>query len=82
MLERTERKWGRLPFQSSTVPIKIGDLAGRRFVDVEALVDTGVTYTLVSNELLDRLGIEPESRRTFELADESVVDYPIGYVRV
>ena len=64
------------------VSLQIGDLAGRQFVDVEALVDTGATYTVLPIDILDRLGIEQEGQRRFELGDDRVVEYPIGYARM
>ena len=65
-----------------TVQLQVGDLAGQRFVDVEALVDTGSTYTLLPKEVLDRLEIEQEGQRSFELGDDRIVEYPIGYARM
>lgn len=61
------------------VAIQLGDLEGREFVDMEALVDTGATYTSVPEDTLDRLGIVKRETRTFELADERVIEYPVGY---
>ena len=65
-----------------SVSIQVGDLAGQRFVDVEALVDTGATYTVLPKELLDQLGIAQEGQRRFELGDDRIVEYPIGYARL
>ncbi len=65
-----------------SVTIQVGDLAGQNFVDQEALVDTGSTYTVLPRETLDQLGIEQEGQRSFELADDRIVEYPIGYARV
>ena len=65
-----------------TVSIQVSNLAGQQFVDVEALVDTGATYTVLPRELLDQLGIKQEGQRSFELADDRVVEYPIGYARM
>ena len=65
-----------------THPIHIGNLSGGEFVEVEALVDTGTTYTSLPAGVLNRLGVEPEGSRRFELADNRIVEYPIGYVRV
>ncbi len=65
-----------------TVPIQVGDLDGQRFIELEALVDTGATYTVLPKELLDQLGIEQEGRRSFELGDDRVVKYPIGNARM
>jgi clan AA aspartic protease len=65
-----------------TVPIQVSDLAGQNFVELEALVDTGSTYTVLPTEVLEQLGIEPEGQRSFELADDRLVEYPIGYARL
>ena len=44
-----------------------GNLTGDHFIDIEALVDTGATYTTTPGSMLVRLGIEPEGVRRFEL---------------
>lgn len=50
---------------SFRVQIEIGDPAGSRFDRLEALVDTGATYTWVPRDFLERLGIPPEEERPF-----------------
>ena len=65
-----------------TVPIQIGDLAGKQFIQVTALVDTGSTYATLPGSILAKLGIEREGRRRFELADNRIVEYPIGQARI
>ena len=65
-----------------TVSIQVGDLAGQRFVDVDALVDTGATYTVLPEDVLDQLGVEREGLRRFELGDDRIVEYSIGYARM
>ena len=65
-----------------TVSIQVGDLAGQRFVDIEALVDTGATYTVLPEDVLDQLGIDIREPRSFELADDRVVEYPVGYASI
>ena len=66
------------------VSIEIGDAAGQRYEIVEALVDTGATYTTLPAPLLERLGVVPHVRDTFVLADGRRVDRDIGraWVRV
>jgi len=66
------------------VPIEIGDSTGQRWETVEALVDTGATYTTVPAELLRRLGVTPHARDIFEMADGRRVEHDIGrgWVRV
>ncbi len=64
------------------VPIQIGNLAGSQFVELTALVDTGTTYTTLPGSILTRLGIDQESNRRFELADNRIVEYPVGQARI
>jgi len=62
-----------------TVALKVADLAGQEFIDVEALVDAGSTYTLIPKNILAQLGIETRESRSFELADERIIEYPVWY---
>jgi predicted aspartyl protease len=60
------------------VPLQIGDLAGRRFEAVEAIVDTGSTFTAAPRELLERLGIQPARRQRFRIASGAVIESDVG----
>ena len=62
-----------------TVPLQVGDLADQEFVEVKALVDTGATYTSIPQNILTQLGIDIRESRSFELAAERVIEYPVGY---
>jgi len=64
------------------VRIEIGDQSGQRFERLEALVDTGATYTWVPRSILDRLGIQPVEQRPFVLADGREIRYDIGWTMV
>jgi len=64
------------------VTVQVGDLAGRQFIDVTALVDTGSSFTFLPTGMLDQLGIEPVGLADFEMANESVERYPIGHARM
>ena len=66
------------------VSIEIGDATGQRYEPVEALVDTGATYTTIPAPFLERLGVIPHVRDTFVLADGRQVDRDIGraWVRI
>ena len=66
------------------VDVEIGDPEGRRYDRVEALVDTGATYTSLPRPLLEALGVEPHARAWFRLADGHHVEREIGrtWVRV
>ncbi len=65
-----------------TVPVQVGDSNGRAFVDIQALVDTGSTYTSIPVDILSGLGVEVIERHRFELADESIVEYGIGQATI
>ena len=67
-----------------TVRIEVGDVAGRRFESVEALVDTGATNTVLPEAMLTQLGVKPYRRSRFQLADGSQLELDVGrtWVRV
>jgi clan AA aspartic protease len=52
-----------------SVTIEISDLERRASEEVEALVDTDATSTVVPASILGRLGITPVSQQTFEYAN-------------
>lgn len=66
------------------VNIGIGDPQGQQYTAVEALVDTGSTYSVAPASLLRGLGIVPHDRGEFVLADGTRVEREIGqtWVRI
>ncbi len=64
------------------VPVQVGDRAGERFVSIDALVDTGATYTWIPRDILERLGVIPEEDWPFELADGREVQYPVAWISI
>ena len=65
-----------------SVEIQIGNRETGDFLRLEAPVDTGVTYTLLPAEMLNRLGVNVVDRRDFELADQRTVQYDVGEARL
>ena len=65
-----------------TVQIEIGDLQGRQYAPLDALVDTGASTTVVPASVLRRLGIEPAMRQTFSRADGGEVELDMGKASV
>lgn len=65
-----------------TYPLEVISADGSRSETVDATVDTGSTYTCLPADLLRELGIVPYRRIRSELADGSVVEDPVGEVRV
>ncbi len=64
------------------VTIQVADRFRERYVGVDAMVDTGSTYTSLPESLLAELGIEREEEDVFELADNRLVEYSIGDIRL
>jgi clan AA aspartic protease len=58
--------------------IEIGDAEGNRFEVVEALVDTGASYTWVPSNVLERLGVPPQARWEFEIAGGQVIERDVA----
>ncbi len=46
------------------------------------LVDTGATDCMVPSDEMDRIGIHPEGKMSYELADGTVKEYPYGLARI
>ena len=67
-----------------SVTLEIGDPAASHFEPIEALVDTGSTYTVLPTSMLERLGVQPHRRSTFELADGNRMECDLGqtYIRL
>ena len=64
------------------VVVEIGNRVGERFVTIEALVDTGATYTWVPRDVLGTLGVVPDEGWPFILADGREVRYPMGWMQI
>jgi len=61
-----------------SVELEVGNPSREEFVAVEAMVDTGAIYTMLPEDLLDKLGVPRLETDVFELADDSLVEYPVG----
>lgn len=60
------------------VQLEVAGPARDRFEPVEALVDTGSTYTVLPKQLLHELGVAVEYSARFVLADGSEVERELG----
>ena len=65
-----------------TVPIVVGDVQWQHTVDLQALVDTGTTFSAVPGSVLRDLGVEPIVRREVEFAHGEVKEFAIGRMRM
>ncbi len=61
-----------------SVTFRLANLQGGEQREVEGLVDTGSTYSILPAPLLHELGIQPFDSDMFELADGRVVRQEIG----
>ena len=60
--------------------VEIGDQSGQRFHELDALVDTGATFTKVPRSILEVLGITADRTYTALLADGRRVPREQGWV--
>ena len=65
-----------------SVTIEIGSPDRQRWEQVEALVDTGATFTWLPETLLRELGYAPDEKKSFQMGDGRVVDIDICDVAV
>ncbi|MCY4102446.1 MAG: aspartyl protease family protein [bacterium] len=64
---------------SFTVTLGVADPEGRRYEEVEAMVDSGAAYTVLPASILEDLGVAPRDRRSFVLADGRTVERGFGH---
>src|SRR3989442_14210493 len=63
------------------VTVQVGNRAGEHFEPIEALVDTGATYTWIPRDVLKQLGVTPEKEWPFVLADGGKVRNPGAWIQ-
>ncbi len=59
-------------------PVRLDSMDGERSLEIEAMVDTGASYTIVPATLLRELGVTPFNKITVVLADGRQVEMDIG----
>jgi predicted aspartyl protease len=65
---------------TTTIRARLANVLDRkRAVDAELVVDSGAIYSVVPASVLRGLGIEPERRETFGLADGRSVKRDVGH---
>src|SRR5438876_5299097 len=64
------------------VSVQVGSRDGDRFAPLDALVDTGATYTWVPHDVLDAVGVVPDEERPFLLANGREVRYPVAWAQI
>ena len=74
-------EWYNVAVGTFRASIEIGDPRGSRFEMVEALVDTGASYTWVPSDVLLRLDVLPQARWEFEIAGGRVIERDVAETR-
>ena len=64
-----------------SVKLRVGNLFSDASAEVEALVDTGATNSMMPGSLLRRLGIEPVEKRTARVADGRRIELEMAWAR-
>ena len=64
-----------------TVNLWVGNLFTDAGANVEALVDTGATYSMIPGSLLRELGVEPIETRVSRIADGSRIELQTAWAR-
>ena len=64
-----------------TIPLQIRGPTGQS-MEVDALVDTEATHTVLPRDMLLTLGVEAVERVAFQLADERLVEYDVCEARI
>lgn len=59
-------------------PVRLESMDGERSLDLEAMVDTGASYTIVPAGRLRELGVTPIDTISLVMADGRSVEYDIG----
>ena len=59
-------------------PVDVGDAEGTRYERVDALVDTGASYSVMPAPLLRRLRVALHTRELFTMADGRQVEMDMG----
>ena len=54
----------------------------RKHFEADFLVDTGAIDCMAPGSILKRIGVKPEGRDVYELANGQTAEYPVGFVRI
>ena len=61
-------------------PLEVGNPRNGHTETVNALVDTGATFSMIPVSMLQRMGVEPDATLPFRVATREVVEYATGEV--
>ena len=68
--------------ETFSVILEVKNANGGEWASVAALVDTGASCTVMGEDLLASLGIQPDEQEQFQLGDDSVVEWNTGEARL
>lgn len=64
------------------VAVKLRNPGAKKTFSETFLVDTGATDSMVSTEILKRIGVVPTGKRTYELASGELQEFEVGYAEL
>lgn len=79
---RRAGNWQGYMMGTFSVSIHLRNELTGEFFQLDALVDTGATYTMLPTGFLETLGVKVVGQRDFELADSRAARYDIGEARL
>ncbi len=62
-------------------PIRLESMDSAKSLEIEAMLDTSASYTIVPARLLKEIGISPIDKISLVLADGRTVEYDLGEAR-
>ena len=62
-------------------PVRLESMDGEKSLEMEAMVDTGASYTMIPGHMLKEMGVTPIDKIGLRLADARVVEYDMGEAR-
>ena len=65
-----------------SVQIQVSKPYSGEFASVDALVDTGASYSMFPSDMLDEIGVVVDETRAFDLADNRTVELPLGHAEI
>ena len=64
------------------VQVQVSKPYSGEFAAVDALVDTGASYSMFPSDVLENIGAVADETRAFDLADNRTVQLPIGHAEI
>lgn len=65
-----------------TVQVQVAKPYSGVFTSLDALVDTGASYSMFPRDILDGIGAVADETRNFDLADNRTIALPLGHAEI